>query len=154
MNDEEEIRSSTCILHPTLDGPTFSGITQKQFELNTGEPSYLYSTKISMVSRLQKGHQVEKTVGTFKTNPRFPAPELCWTSTLRSLLFDSDNKNVQGKCAINKPSITKVNDPWSKPRSNTISPFQKLSPLSRPQQASLGTSSASHTFLQRSIQSL
>lgn len=148
--NEEEIRSSTCILHPVLDGPTFFWNNSKQFELNTGEPSCCYSTKISTVGQLWKGHQVEKTVGTFKTNPRFPPPELYWTSTLRSLLFDSDNKNVQGKCAINKPSITKINDPWSIPHSNTISPFQneqKLSPLSRPQQASLGTSSASNKFL-------
>lgn len=110
----------------------FSGITQRKFELNTGEPSRCYSAKISTVSPLWKGHQVEKTVGTFKTNPRFPPPELYWTSTLRSLLFDSDYKNVEGKCAINKPSVTKINDPRAIPHSNTISPFQneqKVFPL-------------------------
>lgn len=134
--------------------PLFFLNNSKQFELNTGEPSRCYSAKISTVSRLWKGHQVEKMVGTFKTNPRFPPPELYWTSTLRSLLFDSDNKNVQEKCAINKPSITKINDPRSIPHSNTISPFrneQKLPPLSCPQQASLGTSSASNKFLHKSL---
>lgn len=90
--------------------PLFFWNNSKQFELNTGEPSCCYSTKTSTVSPLWKGHRVKKTVGTFKTDPRFPPLVSSWTSTLR-FLFDSDNKNVQGKCAINKSSIAKIN--WS-----------------------------------------
>lgn len=67
------------MFHPILDGPTFSGKKNKKLELNTREPSYCYSTKISMVSGLWKGHQVEKTVGAFKTRSHFPTPELSWT---------------------------------------------------------------------------
>lgn len=42
--------------------PHFFWNNSKQFEVQTGESSYCYSTKISMVSWLWKGHQVEKTV--------------------------------------------------------------------------------------------
>lgn len=79
------------MFQPILDGPTFSG-KKKKLELNTGEPSYCYSTKISMVSWLWKGHQVEKTVGAFKTRSHFPTPELSWTPQKK--------QKIEGHCFL------------------------------------------------------
>lgn len=143
-------RSSRLSVHCTRFSiaPLFSGITQNNLSWIQESPAAATVLKYPQLADFGKVIRLKRRLG------RFPPPELYWTSTLRS---DSDNTNVQGKCAINKPFVTKISDLRSIPHSNTISPFQneqKLSTLSRPQQAPPGTSSVSNKFLQQFIQSL